>query len=241
MFFPLLHGLLNKKKKTMSNNSISFTEDAFNAPLGISCGSYSINSKGEIYAVFTKNLPDFEHTCLRDVILFFNLERFNTEQGDFIIANTHPSLNSNHFKDLTIIQNIEALKLRKFISYFKGNGWTEWRELNTTTKVLAEYIIEDFESVEVKIDPKTITEYFVKVNFDSVVNFILSDKKHFSKKVYIDLLPYNKAYTVNWSSDINWIDGKAPTNVDPGTRHKFELELSDKNEIIGSFKKYRVY
>ena len=243
MLLSMLHGLFARRSSASINDfSIILATDVFEAPVGKSLGSYTLDANGTLVAVKTVNLPNFVGSALKQVQLDFLLERFVTNQGDFIIATVQPFFPTNLGAPIISEHYVKSLKGRKFISYHQDALWTAWKELNCTVKYLADFASQDAVPMAVYIDPQTISEYFIKIGLGSTITLTIPDKSKFIKSVHIDLVPSGNSYAVVWPAGLTWsnVSGTPPSTLEVGSRIRVKLQLSFDNFLVASYTIYRV-
>ena len=90
MLLSILHGLGVRRNPMQATETYNrLIADAHSAPLGKSYGSYTLDTLSEQAIIKTINLPNLAG-YLKQTQLDFLLERFNTVNGDFIIASVQP-------------------------------------------------------------------------------------------------------------------------------------------------------
>jgi hypothetical protein len=202
MLQAMLHGLGIRKIPDPQHSFKQVTTDAFLAPLGKSYGSYTLDSNSLVALEVTENLPNLSG-ALKNVQLDFYLERYTTTNGDFIVATCDPSFPGNLGTPIVPLAYIDAIRGRKYITYYRNNVWTEWKEIGTASLVTYEAFIED-DPVTIVLDPQTVRNYLVHLEPGSVATFDIVNFDTSSYQIEIDINPTGASYTLNWPADLEW-------------------------------------
>lgn len=243
MLLSTLHGLLTNRQAVQNNDPYkTLISNVFSAPIGKSYGTYTLDVDGLAAFVKTINLPNFVGSFLKKVQLDFLVERFDTAQGDFIIATVQPKFPTNLGAPIISEHYVNSLKGRKFISYLVDGNWTAWKELNCIVKYLANFASADAVPMTINIDPQTITEYFVNIGLGSTVTLVISDKSRIVKPVFVDLATSGSFLSVIWPEGVVWSnpDGSPPLMLGLGERVCVKFELSSENLLVASYDVYKV-
>lgn len=241
MLMAMLHGLGIRKQPTPAeqtfNNPIT---NAHLAPLGKSYGSYVIDSLSAQSIVTTSNLPDVTG-YLKNVKVDFLLERMNTANGDFVVAQAEPTFPSNLGAPIIDQQYLDGLKGRKFIAYLVSNVWTPWKEINSGSDFTAKFLVNST-PLDLYLDPITVREYFVELSPSSVLNLTVGAYSKFTKPISLDIAPVSNSYTVNWPAGVVWTNSTqtAPTNVPVGSRLHVQFYKDNTGQILGDATVYKV-
>lgn len=241
MFLSLLHGLGIRKQPTPPGQTFNVPIiDAHLAPLGKSYGTYIIDSLSAPAVITTKNLPDVTG-YLKNTQADFLLERLQTPNGDFIVAQADPKFPSNLGSPVIDQQYLEALRGRKFIAYQNADkSWTPWKEIGVGVSLTAKFQVTTT-PVEITFDPNTIRDYFIEIAPGGVTDFVVGAPAKFVKPIDIVLAPESATYSVTWPVGLIWTNDAqtAPGNVPVGSRLHVELRTDNKGHILATDTVYK--
>jgi hypothetical protein len=242
MLTALLHGLGIRKQPTPPGQTFNVPIiDAHLAPLGKSYGTYIIDSLSTPAVITTKNLPDVTG-YLKNTQADFLLERLQTPNGDFIVAQAEPKFPSHLGTPVIDPQYLDALRGRKFIAYQKADkSWTPWKEIGAGVNLTAKFQVTTT-PVELTFDPCTIRDYFIEIEPGGIVDFVVGAEPKFTHPINIVLAPVSATYYATWPAGLIWTNDAQtpPANLAVGTRLHVELRSDNKGQIQATDTVYRV-
>lgn len=242
MLLSLLHGLGLRKQSTPPGQTFNVPIiDAHLAPLGKSYGTYVIDTLSAQAVITTKNLPDVTG-YLKNTQADFLLERLETPNGDFIVAQAEPKFPGNLGSPIIDSQYLDALKGRKFIAYQNPDkSWTPWKEIGSGVDLTGKFTVTPT-LVEIAFDPITIRDYFIEIEPGGQVDFLVGAYEKFTKPINIVLAPESATYQANWPASLIWTNDTqtAPANLAVGTRLHVELTKDNTGQILATDTVFKV-
>ncbi len=242
MFMAALHGLGIRRIPTPPEHTYNKPViDAHLAPLGKSYGSYVIDSLSTIAVITTQNLPDLTG-YLKNTQMDFLLERYETSNGDFIVAEARPKFPSNLGAPVIDPQYLDAVRGRKFIAYQNADkSWKPWREINSGVDLTAKFRVEG-DPVEMVLDPVTIRSYFIEIAPGGIIDVVMGAYSKLTKPLSIDVAPEGASYSLNWPNNLVWTNDTqtAPTKPGVGQRLHVKIFTSETGDILAESHYYKV-